>query len=248
MRTNVVLTVSESKRLIAKGVAALDFVQNALKQGTVAIAKGTTNGYIVEEILGEKIDKTQYCTGTTFPAKADKAGKTGGSIPDVVLRDGQKVEGAVATEAVGDMKSGDVFIKGANALNWEKKQAALLIGHQTGGTIGATYGTIIARRIRLVIPIGLEKSVPTDLQAAAKMINNDPTARVTPTLWPLMGDVITEIEALKVLTGVDATPIAAGGIGGAEGAVYLCLRGSEEELGKAGKLIDEIQGEPPFIQ
>jgi len=248
MRTNVILTVSESKRLIAKGVVAMDFVQKALKEGTVAVAKGTTNGYIVEELLENKIDKTQYCTGTTFPAKAEKAGKTGGSIPDLVLRDGQPVEGAVATEAVGDMKSGDVFMKGANALNWEKKQAALLIGHQTGGTIGATYGTIIARRIRLVIPVGLEKSVPTDIQAAAKMINNDPTARVTPTLFPMVGDIITEIEALKVLTGVDATPIAAGGIGGAEGAVWLCLRGTEEELDKAGKLIDEIQGEPAFIQ
>lgn len=247
MRTNIVLTVSESKRLIAKGVVALDFVQKALRQGTVAIAKGTTNGYIVEEILGEKIDKTQYCTGVTFPAKAERAGKTGGSIPDVVLRDGQRVDGAVATEAVADMKAGDVFVKGANALNYERKQAALLIGHQTGGTIGATYGTLIARRIRLVIPVGLEKSVPTDLQAAAKMINNDPAARVTPTLWPLMGDVVTEIEALKILTGVEATPIAAGGIGGAEGAVWLCLRGTEEQLDKAGKLIESIQGEPPFI-
>ncbi len=55
MRLNIVLTVSESKRLIAKGVAKLEFVQKARQEGTVAIAKGSTNGYVVEEILGKPI-------------------------------------------------------------------------------------------------------------------------------------------------------------------------------------------------
>ena len=54
----VVLTVSESKRLIAKGVANLDIVKKALERGMIAIAKGTTNGYVVEELLNKRIDKT----------------------------------------------------------------------------------------------------------------------------------------------------------------------------------------------
>ena len=55
MMMSAVLTVSESKRLIAKGVAASEVLQTALENGTVAVAKGTTNSYIVEELLGEEI-------------------------------------------------------------------------------------------------------------------------------------------------------------------------------------------------
>ena len=38
------LTVSESKRLIAKGVAQADFVKCAINEGTLAIGSGSTNG------------------------------------------------------------------------------------------------------------------------------------------------------------------------------------------------------------
>jgi len=42
------LTPSESKRLIGKGVAALPEVKNARR---IIIIGGSTNGYVVEEIL-----------------------------------------------------------------------------------------------------------------------------------------------------------------------------------------------------
>ena len=41
------LTVSESKRLIAKGVAQTDSVKNALEQGILAVGPGSTNGYVI---------------------------------------------------------------------------------------------------------------------------------------------------------------------------------------------------------
>ena len=47
MKKQFVLTVAESKRLIAKGVAALPQVQRAMKEGIVAVAPGTTNGYVL---------------------------------------------------------------------------------------------------------------------------------------------------------------------------------------------------------
>ena len=49
----VTLTVAEGKRLIAKGLLALDEVQAALKEGYLCITLGTTSSYLVEEILGE---------------------------------------------------------------------------------------------------------------------------------------------------------------------------------------------------
>ena len=67
MFTEIVLTVSESKRLIAKGVAGHPDVLAALKDGMVVIAKGTTNAYVVEEITGAEIKRTDYVTGAVLP-------------------------------------------------------------------------------------------------------------------------------------------------------------------------------------
>jgi len=39
MLTAITLTVSESKRLIARGVKAIDYVERALEEGIVAVAK-----------------------------------------------------------------------------------------------------------------------------------------------------------------------------------------------------------------
>jgi hypothetical protein len=247
MRTDVVLTVSEGKRLIAKGVAKLDFVQRALSNGMVAICKGTTNSYVVEELLGTKIERTKFCTGTTWPVKAARVGKVANALPDVVLRNGQPVEGMTTVKSVAEMKEGDVFIKGANALNYGKRVAGILIGDRTGGTIGATWGYIIARRIRLVIPVSLEKDIPYDINEAATRINSCEDKATGPALFPVTGYIITEIEALKTLTGADAFPIAAGGIGGAEGALRLCVMGTHEQLVAAEQLLESICGEPPFI-
>jgi hypothetical protein len=62
------------------------------------------------------------------------------------------------------------------------------------------------------------------------------------------GDIITEIEALKILADVSATHIASGGIGGAQGSVRLLIRGSEKNVKKALNIIKQIQGEPPFVK
>ena len=67
MKRQVVLTVSESKRLIAKGVAIMPEVRKATKEGMVVVATGTTNSYVLEELWGKKIDKRRYKIGITAP-------------------------------------------------------------------------------------------------------------------------------------------------------------------------------------
>ncbi len=250
MQTQISLTVAECKRLIAKGVAAYEPVTDALEKGCIALAKGSTNGYIYEELTGTKIDKRNYMTGRTVPAnEANRVGELGFSsdIADLVLKDGKPVEGISATEALADMSEGDVFIKGANAVNYNLGQAALLIGHPTGGTIGAAIGTCVARRIRFLIPVGLEKDISSDLvHLAGAVASTDERVGKKPALLPFTGDIFTEIEALRVLANVDAVPLAAGGIGGAEGAMWFLVMGEADEVEKAREIIDSILGEPPF--
>ncbi len=243
-----VLTVAESKRLIARGVAKSPLVQRALQKGIVAVAKGTTNGYIVEELTGEAIQKPHYCTGTTRPHGAQTRVEIADKLPDLVLRDGKRWEGLAATEAVAEMKAGDVFIKGANALNYELEQAAILVGHPTGGTIGAALGSVVGRRATLLIPVGLEKSVPGDLYETARRLTEVGGAGAGPTLWPVHGEIFTELEALEVLSGVEARPIGSGGILGAEGSVRIAVWGSAEQIEEVESLLGGIYGEPPFGQ
>jgi hypothetical protein len=243
MQTSVVLTVAESKRLIARGIVKAEVVRRALAEGTVAVASGTTNGYVVEALTGERFDKTQFVTGHTLPAKY-QGPRVAYKAADLVLRKGERLQ-VSAKEAVAEMGPGDVFMKGANALNYERGQAGVLIGHPTGGTVGAVLGTIVARRIRLLHPVGLEKSVPGDLHEAARLLADAEGKGAT--LWVTPGQIFTEVEALAVLAGVRAVPVSAGGIGGAEGAIWLALIGDKAGLDAAQAAIASVQGEPPFL-
>ncbi|NOY82656.1 MAG: hypothetical protein GXP31_16790 [Kiritimatiellaeota bacterium] len=243
MHITVSLTVAESKRLIAKGVARDERVIRARNDGMLAVASGTTDGYVIEEITGESFDKTRYVTGHTLPA-GYRGPRVSYNAPDLVIRRGERLSVGVK-EAVADMGPGDVFVKGANALNYDLGQAGVLIGDSTGGTVGATLGTLVARRVHLLQPVGLEKSIPGDLHEAAAMMKEREGRG--PTLWVTPGEIFTEIEAFNVVCGVLAVPVGAGGIGGAEGAVWLALYGDKDGLGRAEELVDSVRGEPPFL-
>ena len=243
------LTVSEGKRLIAKGVAQLPAIQRAMNKGLIAVCKGTTNAYVLEELLGEPVEKTGYVLGATIPAKgAARASLLPGSIPEVILRDGRPATDLpTVQDAFKVMGRGDIVIKGANALDYKHRLAGVLIGHPEGGTVGAFTGRMHGRKFGLVIPIGLEKQVAGDLRAAeVDLLSAGPDKYTGPSLWVIHGQIVTEIEAIRVLVDAEAVQIGAGGIGGAEGAVWLMVKGDEDAVHRATELIEGVQGEPPF--
>ena len=246
MKRQVVLTVSESKRLIAKGVAALPEVRRAMEEGMVVVATGTTNAYVLEELWGEAFDKRRYRSGMTTPKEPERLEEPQEEpIPDVVFRKGVAAEELNRYNAVEHMGKGDVYIKGANALDYLCGVAGVLIGSPTGGTVGAVLGSIIGKKINLVIPIGLEKLVYEDINMLSLLASEDDSEE--PSLWPITGTIVTEIEALETLTGVEAHLYAAGGIAGAEGAVRLLIEGTEEQVEQALELVESIKGEPRYL-
>ena len=248
MKAQVVLTVSESKRLIAKAVAQMPQIKKALGRGFIAIGTGTTNSYIVEEILGRTIDKTSYRSGLTLPAKPTAPIQLSPEImPDVVLKDGEPVPELDRFSAVQEMQPGDVFIKGCNALHYTSRTAGILVGSESGGTIGGTIGHIVGRGVSLILPVGLEKSVFGEpYQIGRALAEPDVTTGYFPRMMPIWGTIVTEIEAVEALTGAEASHIASGGVGGAEGAVRLLVSGDPDKVKGALKLVEEIQGEPPW--
>lgn len=243
MKANVVLTVAESKRLIAKGVAALDFVQEKLENGIIVVTSGSTNACIYEELTGKTIDHRAYVTGRTIPQ--GKASWKVEALPDLVLVNGQPAPDLDRVSALERMQAGDVYIKGANALNYAVGVAGITLGNPRGGTIGSAIGTIYGKKLQLLIPVGLEKEVPFDIQESADLIGEpDEHLGHVYSLFPVHGTIFTEIEALEVLCGVDAYAVAAGGIAGAEGGLRLLLDGDEDAVREAVQLVESIQGEP----
>jgi len=67
--------------------------------------------------------------------------------------------------------------------------------------------------------------------------------------WPcgiivIQGQVITEMEAFNMLFGVEAIPVASGGIDGGEGSKVFLLEGPTENAEAAYEYVDSIKGEP----
>ena len=239
------VTVSMGKRLIGKALVVHPEIQAVLAKGTLVVLAGTTNGYVAEEILtslgqAEGFSREGFRRGMTVApgAKAIQADLKG----DVIIRDGERVQGQTIFDVVDELKTGDVVLKGANAFD-PRGQPAVLIGHSQGGTVMALMSAVIGRRVRLIVPAGLEKRVLEDINVLAQRCNAPGASG--PRLFPVPGQAFTEIDALRVLTGAEACLLAAGGVYGAEGASWLGVSGTEEQIEAAAEWIRSLADEPP---
>jgi len=239
------VTTSMGKRLIGIAMARHPTIQGVLKEGTLVIIAGTTNGYVAEEILGslggaEGFSRKGFRRGLTI-APGTKLGQA--SFPgDVVIVDGEWHPGKTIYDVVDSLKAGDVVLKGANAFDVQGHAAVQIVDPQ-GGTVMAALVALVGRRVQLMVPVGLEKRVFEDVHLLAGRCNA-PEAE-GPRLLPIPGSIFTELDAIRLMTGAEAHLIAAGGIYGAEGAAWLGITGSQEQIEAAADLIKSISGEPP---
>jgi hypothetical protein len=102
----------------------------------------------------------------------------------------------------------------------------------------------VGRRVRLILPVGLEKRICGDLDEIAAKLNS-PGAQ-GPRFLPVPGEVFTEIDAILLLTGASAEIVAAGGICGAEGSIWLVVSGKSSQIYAAEELLKSISAEPAF--
>lgn len=250
----VVITPAAGKRLIAKAIATHKAVLSALKSGTVVIVAGTTNGYVAEEILkahniAGDFSRKYFVRGIILPPgrKVTSEGRLAdeSKFPgDVIITKGTWQKGKTISDVISDLKEGDVILKGADALDLQRKQAAILIGHPKAGTIAVAMQAVLGRRVHLIIPVGLEKRVCGDLYALAAKVNMPGVKGYR--LFPVPGQVFTEIDAINLLTGATAELVAAGGVCGAEGSCLLAISGTKEQEEAAEKLVAPVASEPAF--
>lgn len=222
--------------------------------GTVVIVAGTTNGYLVEEILQNlgvsgEFSRKRFFRGIILPP--GQAVTREGRLPDesqfpgdVVITEGCWRKGKTILDVVDELKEGDIIVKGANALNLKRKQAAVLIGHPKAGTILVALQAVLGRRVNLIVPVGLEKRINGELQTLSEKVNRSGAAGYR--LFPIPGEVFTELDAVALLTGAESELIAAGGLCGAEGSVLIAVSGTEEQEKEAEKVLSSVASEPAF--
>ncbi len=244
----MVLNPSESRRLTARAAANCPEVKAAWKKGTVIIARSITSAFVVEELFGIKLEKKPNHTVGYVGGGMTNANGSPPCTTWHVIRDGKVVENADSNVEILKFRSGDLVIKGGNAVD-PQGNVGIWVASLKGGTIGMAWPVITPRGCDLIMPIGLEKLVPDVLQASNhtgvyhfKYSTGLPAKLVAVPA----AKAITEIQAFAILAGVKAYHLASGGVGGSEGSVHLCLEGDEASLEKAWDLVKAIKGEPPL--
>ena len=248
MKAAFTLTPAESKRLIAKAVVQMDEVKEALQKAYVIINPGTTCSFVVRELLGTpKPEPQRYAVGVnthrllcvTDPGNRDP-------LP-IILFEG-KACSKTMEEALKDFRRQTVVIKGANALDPQGNVGIIMAGFD-GGSMAKTVGTVVSQGLKYIVPVGLEKTIASVKEAAAwtgaKTLDYSMGADFG--MMPIPNAlVVTEIQALKILAGVEARHIASGGIGESIGSVVLIIQGAEDRVRKAVSIVESVKGEPPI--
>ena len=242
----VMLLPRESKRLLARAVLQMPEVKRALEDGWFVISRGITPAYILEELTGEPTDKANCTAGIVTSGRLSTVIEEDRLGP-WVFENGEPSE-VPAPQALESFRARDVSVKGANAVDPDGN-IGVLAGDGAGGTVGGIFGTLAARGSHWVAPVSLERLVPSVIEAARVCGNHlfDLTLGQAAGLMPIVNaQVVTEIQALEILTGVTATHVASGGVAGSEGAVILSLSGVETAVREAFELVEALKDEEQF--
>jgi len=257
MLAQVVLTPTESKKLIAKAIARLDVVRQAATDGMIVIHPSSSTYFIVEELTGSKPRTNYWVCGVVTPRGmcVEMAMASGERSPRTVEFDPGKLRGLWAikkgkvftedttAELMDQMTSKDVYIKGVNALD-SQGNVGILVGERGG--LGVVLSAWKKKQFTLIFPAGLEKLIPIPVHQAAieaKQAKYEYGMGLPAGLFAYPdGKSVTEIDAVKILSGAAAVPIASGGLGGAEGAVTLIIKGRNNQVKNALEFIEQSKG------
>ena len=258
MLAQIVLTPAESKKLISKAIAKIDVVKKAATEGMVVLHPSSSTYFIVEEITGAKPKTNYWVCGVVTPkgmcvemAMVLGAGYTPQNITSDpgdlracwIIKNGKLAAEEKLSELLNRMTPTDVYIKGVNALD-PQGNVGVLVGHQ--GSMGYILSAWKKTKFNLIYPVGLEKLIPTPISQAtgeAKPAKYDYAMGMPTGLFPCPGGkTVNELDAVEILSGATAIPIAAGGLGGAEGAITLVIKGDDDQVKKAIEYIEQSKG------
>lgn len=247
MQALFTLTVAESKRLIGKAVAAIPSVRRARDEGWLVVGRGSTNAYVVEELLGKPIEKERYVAGQVIRGVLCALHDDLRSRP-VTFHKGKVLEEDPA-KIIDKLGAGDVLLKGGNAVDPDGR-VGVAMASPVGGTMGQFYMAAKAQGVQVVCPVGLEKLIPSVEDAArfgGRLVLGRTIGARVGMACVADAEVVTEIEAVSILSGLGAVHFASGGYGGCEGSTTFVVEGEEGRVNGCLDLVESIKGEPPLV-
>ncbi|MFC1533831.1 hypothetical protein ACFL7M_10765 [Thermodesulfobacteriota bacterium] len=268
MIAQVTLTPSESKKLISKAVVKMEVIKKALKNGLIVLHPSSSTYFMVEEITGHKPPSNAWVCGVIVPrgacvemgtfmephtqdadsekSKTDSVPEGPGRFPfSWGIRKGEYAPQESLFSLLEEMGPGDVYLKGVNAIDVDGNVGVLWGNVNKGGTFGVVTAAQRKKKFNIIYPTGLEKLIPISIKDAAKEAKRfqyDYGMGLPCGLFPCKGTVITELNAIEILSGATAIPISAGGLGGAEGAITLVVKGRKAQVNKAIAYIEASKG------
>ena len=221
-------------------------VQHAKGNGYLLLGRGSTNAYILEELLNKTMEKEKYLAGQVIRGVLCTLHAGLRSKP-ITFHKGQVLEVDPAS-VIDKLGAGDVLVKGANAVDPGRK-VGVMMANPVGGTMGQFYMALKAQGIPVIYVVGLEKLVASVEEAAkygGRLVVDRAIGAHVGLACVADGKVVTEIEAINTLFGLKAVHFASGGHGGSEGAVTLIVEGKDGDVNRCLDFIEKIKGEPPL--
>ncbi len=229
-RAQITLTVEESKYLIAHAVAEHELVKRVLANGTILLKGGSTVSFISEILTGKPL---RLCGIITERGTVTDVSPVTSGAHVALLKNKEFINiDEDFLDHVYALTDSDLIICGANAID-SFGNAALMVGSPGGGETPLALNTWYAEGVPVIIPVGLEKLIPGNINDIVKKTgrrNKLYAFGMSVGLVPIIGDILTEIEALEILFRVQAIPIGSGGLGHAQGSVTFDVSGSEDNL------------------
>jgi len=247
------LTPAESKRLIAKYIVTMPEVKKAFNEGIIFLQVSSSNAYIYEELSGNEIKKEEYVCGYTFESGGCVAKFNGDSKCEYYFDHGVEKHIAFPIEdpvpVFKKMGENDIIFKSGNFID-TYGNAGVYVGEAdgSGGEYGKALPFIHNNGVKLFIPMILSKTVPNNCinifnLLKIRNVDRDHSMNIIEAIG-MPGRVITEIDAIKGLSGANASVVGMNGIGSGEGCITIAINGTEEERLKAWEIITYIKGEP----
>jgi hypothetical protein len=242
MRIQISLTVAEAKLLIARAVAQMPEVKAALAEGKLLLKGGTTVSALSELLGGPRL----RISGRISPRGTMATCGDPPDAPHSIIfekRAWRSADESLVEEA-GRLGPRDVVVIGANAID-AAGGAAMMAGSQAGGVPGLAMSALWSEGATVIIPAGLEKLLPGTIAQAVRAAGRRGVERslgMAVGLIPLVGRVVTELDAVCLLAAVKAVVIGRGGIGGGEGSTVLSVEGEPAETDRIFSLVESIKG------
>lgn len=237
------LTVNEGKWLIAHAIAQMPQVCRAMAEGRVVFKAGTTVSCVSQILLNQPL---RICGRVT--ARGTVSSKEPGPAPHCLMYEGGSLENLDdrVEDALLELGPKDVLITGANLID-NQGGAAMLAGSPGGGRFGRALSAMTSEGFQVIVAAGLEKLSPVPVSVAMNVAGRKGVCYsrgMSCGLVPIIGHVITEIDAIKLLANVEACLIGRGGICGAEGGCVFQISGAADQLERLEQTLDQCRNQP----